>query len=199
MLTLGRMNDEHGSDAVGLPLTKRAPAAKSGRSIKSRGNPPADQHRKVPFRARLRQDYPLLLMVLPALILLLLFVYVPLLGNVIAFMNYLPFVPIQDSPWVGFANFTTLFSDPSFWQAVVNTVEILFLQLVLFFPIPIALALMINSLVRPIVRSALQSVLYLPHFLSWVIVVGFFQQILGGAGVLNHFLQSANLGTEVGS
>lgn len=184
-----------GCDDVTLSLTKRDPAGDTDGPTDPHGDRPKFKPRKASFLVRARQDYPLLLMVLPAVVLLLLFVYVPLAGNVIAFMNYLPFVPIQDSPWVGFTNFTTLFSDPAFWQAVVNTVEILFLQLVLFFPIPIALALMINSLVRPFIRSMLQSVLYLPHFLSWVIVVGFFQQTLGGAGIVNQFLRNANLHT----
>lgn len=151
-------------------------------------------NRRVPFLARLRQDYPLLLMVVPAVVLLALFVYLPLLGSVIAFLDYQPYIPILESPWVGFANFETLFADPAFWNAVVNTLEITLLQLLLYFPVPILLALLIQSLVRPWMRTLTQSVLYLPHFLSWVIVVGFFQQSLGGAGVVNHVLQNANIG-----
>lgn len=61
--------------------------------------------RTVPFTARLRRDYPLLIMVAPAVVLLLLFVYVPMLGNVIAFMDYQPYIPIAQSPWVGLSNF----------------------------------------------------------------------------------------------
>ncbi|MFF3030934.1 extracellular solute-binding protein [Streptomyces rubiginosohelvolus] len=111
----------------------------------------------MPLRARLRQDYPLLIMVAPAIVLLLLFVYVPLIGNVIAFMDYQPFISIQDSPWVGLANFQALFADPAFWNAVANTLEITLLQLVLFFPVPIALALLVHSLVRPWLRALTQS------------------------------------------
>jgi len=151
--------------------------------------------RRVPFLARLRQDYPLLIMVTPAVVLLLLFVYVPLIGNVIAFMDYQPYVPITQSPWIGLQNFQTLFADPAFWRAVVNTLEITLMQLVLYFPVPIALALLIHSLVRPWLRGLVQSVLYLPHFLSWVIVVGFFQESLGSGGVVNHMLRQANTST----
>jgi putative aldouronate transport system permease protein len=151
--------------------------------------------RRVPFVARLRRDYPLLIMVAPAVLLLLGFVYVPLIGNVIAFMDYQPYIPISQSPWVGFQNFQALFADASFWRAALNTLEITLMQLVLFFPVPIALALLIHSLVWPWLRATVQSVLYLPHFLSWVIVVGFFQQSLGSGGVLNHALRQLDLGT----
>ena len=159
------------------------------------GQGTAPLRRRLTFGARARRDYPLALMVVPALILLLLFVYVPLLGNVIAFMDYQPYIPIAQSPWVGLRNFTLLFEDPSFWTAVLNTLEITAVQLVLFFPVPIALALLIHSLAWPWLRATLQSVLYLPHFLSWVIVVGFFQQSLGAGGVMNNWLRQLDLGT----
>ncbi|MDP4332721.1 ABC transporter permease subunit [Curtobacterium sp. A7_M15] len=162
------------------------------RTVRSDGVPVA---RKVPFTARLRRDYPLLVMVAPAVVLLLLFVYVPMLGNVIAFMDYQPYIPIAQSPWVGLSNFQVLFVDPDFWRATLNTLEITFIQLVLFFPVPIALALLIHSLVWPWLRATVQSVLYLPHFLSWVIVVGFFQQSLGSGGVVNHALRQLDVGT----
>ncbi|KZM33712.1 ABC transporter permease [Oerskovia enterophila] len=149
------------------------------------GTPP---RRHVAFLTRLRRDYPLLVMVAPAALVLLLFTYVPLLGNVIAFMDYVPFLGFTGSEWVGFDNFTTLFSDSAFWSALSNTLQITALQLVLFFPVPIVLAVFLNSVVRPTIQRFTQSVIYLPHFLSWVIIVALFQQIFGGAGVLNRFL-----------
>lgn len=156
--------------------------------------PPPPVSRRVTFRAKLRRDYPLFLMVLPAIVLLLLFVYIPLLGNVIAFLDYQPYIPIAQSQWVGFANFQALFTDPAFWNAVANTLLITVIQLVLFFPVPIMLALLVHSLAWPWLRSMTQSILYLPHFLSWVIVVGFFQQSLGSAGIINRWLADLNLG-----
>lgn len=145
--------------------------------------------RRTNLVVRLRRDYPLLLMTAPALILLLLFVYIPLLGNVFAFMDYIPWIPLQETPWVGWANFERLFAEQAFWNSVVNTLIITALNILLFFPLPILLAVFLNSLLRPALRSITQAVIYLPHFLSWVIVVGFFQQVLGGAGVVNTFLQ----------
>ncbi|KOG24730.1 sugar ABC transporter ATPase, partial [Streptomyces viridochromogenes] len=117
---------------------------------------------KVPFRIRLRRDRALILMTLPVMVLLLLFNYVPLLGNVVAFQDYDPYVSsngitaIFHSPWVGVEQFSRMMDDPLFWSAAENTVVLFVLQLVLFFPIPVALALLINSVVRPRVRAVAQ-------------------------------------------
>ena len=150
---------------------------------------------KLSLRLRLRRDRVLLMMTLPAVALVLLFNYVPILGNVVAFQDYDPYisdngvVSMLHSPWVGLENFQRIFEDSSFWQAVQNTLVLFFLQLVLFFPIPVLLALLINSVVRPRVRAIAQAVLYLPHFFSWVLVIAVFQQLLGGAGLLSTLLR----------
>jgi putative aldouronate transport system permease protein len=151
------------------------------------------------WRRRLRRDWPLLLMVAPAAGLLLIFHYLPTLGNIIAFQDYNPWsgegvlAPYLNSDWVGFANFETLFHDPAFWDAVVNTLSITAFQLVFFFPIPILIALLLNSLVSGRVRGFVQTVIYLPHFFSWVLVVTFFVQMLGGAGLLAQTLRQHGL------
>ncbi|MEV6962385.1 ABC transporter permease subunit [Streptomyces sp. NPDC051207] len=147
------------------------------------------------IRVRFRRDRVLILMTLPALALVLLFNYVPILGNVVAFQEYDPYisdngvVSILNSPFVGVENFQRIFADSAFWNAVKNTLVLFFLQLVLFFPIPILLALLINSVVRPRVRAVAQAVLYLPHFFSWVLVIAVFQQLLGGAGIFSQLLR----------
>lgn len=148
----------------------------------------------MPFLAKLWRDAPLLVMVAPAVIVLLLFTYVPLLGSVIAFMDYVPFLGFTQSEWVGGDNFTSLFEDPAFWSAMWNTLQITFLQLVLFFPIPILLAVFLNTVAMPMAKKFVQSVIYLPHFLSWVIVLALFQQMLGGAGVVNGWLSDLGAG-----
>lgn len=141
------------------------------------------------------RDRLIILLMVPGVLFYLLFYYIPLLGNIVAFQDYLPFIGFIDSPFVGLDNFTTMFSDPSFWQAVVNTLEISFLQLFFFFPAPILLALLLNSLISTRIRRVIQSVVYLPHFISWVIIVAMFDQILGGAGVVNQVLRDHNLQT----
>lgn len=139
---------------------------------------------------RLRRDRILLLCTVPGLAALLLFHYIPLLGNVIAFQDYQPFLGIGNSPWVGTSNFSVIFNgDSEFLNALYNTLILTLLQVVFVFPLPIALALLLHSLLSDRVKRLVQSILYLPHFLSWVIVVALFQQILGNAGLLNLYLQ----------
>jgi putative aldouronate transport system permease protein len=157
------------------------------------------RRRRAPLRARLRRDWPLLLMVAPGALLLFVFHYLPMLGNVVAFQDYNPYLgdsalqALLGSPWVGFGNFEVLFADPAFWDAVWNTLSITAFQLVFFFPLPIALALVLNSVLSPRLRGFVQTVVYLPHFFSWVLVVTFFVQMLGGAGLLSQELRAAGI------
>ncbi|WBB53088.1 ABC transporter permease subunit [Verrucosispora sp. WMMD573] len=159
--------------------------------------PRRDRPGRRTLRARLRRDWPLLAMTAPAATLLLVFHYLPTLGNIIAFQDYNPFVgddPLAaflHSEWIGFGNFEALFRDPLFWDAVRNTLSITAFQLVFFFPLPILLAIMLNSIVSGRVRGFVQSVVYLPHFFSWVLVVTFFVQMLGGAGLLAQEMRQA--------
>jgi putative aldouronate transport system permease protein len=134
-------------------------------------------------------------MTLPAIGLLIVFNYLPMVGTVTAFQFYDPLDGIRGSEWAGFANFRQLFGDPLFWHAMENTLYISAVQLLLFFPIPILLALLLNSVLNSRVRSVIQAITFLPHFYSWVLVVTLFQQMLGGAGLLNHFLREHQLGT----
>ncbi|WP_410170153.1 ABC transporter permease [Actinacidiphila bryophytorum] len=145
--------------------------------------------------ARLRRDWVLLALMAPGVAYFLVFHYGALAGNVIAFKDYVPFDGLWASQWVGLDNFRAMFGDPDFWSAVLNTVWIALLQLVFFFPVPIALAMLLHSLTRDSVRRFVQSVAYLPHFLSWVIVVAVFQQVLGETGLLNNVLGDAHLHT----
>ena len=152
------------------------------------GAEPPTPHRALSFTTRLRRDAPLLLMTIPAVLLLMVFAYLPMLGNVIAWQDYSPYVGIRESPFVGWANFVRVFNNPQFLHAVGNTLVITLFQLVFYFPIPIVLALLLNSVVSGKVRTVVQSVVYLPHFFSWVIVVTVFQQLFGGAGLINRLL-----------
>ncbi|MDN3262935.1 ABC transporter permease subunit [Streptomyces sp. CSDS2] len=169
--------------------TKRKPVASGGATGRR------ERARGLGLRTRFRRDRTLVLMTLPVVVLLLVFNYVPILGNVVAFQDYDPylsdngFIAVFQSPWVGLDQFERVVQDAGFWHAVRNTFVLFLLQLVLFFPIPVALALLINSVVRPRVRAVAQAIMYLPHFFSWVLVVTVFQQIFGGAGVLAQALR----------
>ncbi|OIV37337.1 polysaccharide ABC transporter ATP-binding protein [Mangrovactinospora gilvigrisea] len=148
-----------------------------------------------PLRVRFRRDRTLLFLCLPGVLYFVLFCYIPLAGNIVAFQDYAPFLGFSGSPWTGMTNFVQLMQQADFWSAVVNTLEIAAIQLVLYFPAPIALALLLNSLVSERVKKSIQTVVYLPHFLSWVVVVAMFQQVLGGAGTLTGFLENHGLQT----
>jgi putative aldouronate transport system permease protein len=139
---------------------------------------------------RLRRDKSLIVMTAPAAALLLVFGYTPMLGLVMAFQNYNIYDGIFHSPWVGFANFTQLFTDPGFWHAFTNTLVLFSVQLALSFPVPVALAILLDSLLSRRLRSMIQSVVTLPHFFSMVMVVSIFDQMLGGTGLLDTFLRS---------
>jgi putative aldouronate transport system permease protein len=149
---------------------------------------------RLTWRTRLRRDRSLLLMTVPAVALLLVFNYVPLFGLVTAFQYYDPLVGVWHSDWAGLDQFRQLFGDPLFWEALKNTLYLSFVQLILFFPIPIVLALVLNSVLSTRLRNFVQSIVYLPHFISWVLAITIFQQMLGGAGVLNQFLRNHDIG-----
>ena len=143
------------------------------------------------LRQRLRQNWLLLAFALPGMLVILVFHYLPLLGNVIAFKDYLPFIGVLDSEWVGWANFEVITSgDQRFLNALQNTLIITLVQTVFVFPLPIALALLLNSLLSERAKRVVQSITYLPHFLSWVIVVALFQTILGPTGSISTWLRA---------
>jgi putative aldouronate transport system permease protein len=142
---------------------------------------------------RIWRDRVMLLFIAPGVVYFVLFHYLPLLGYIIAFEDYLPFLGFTDSPFVGFANFEAMFRDAAFWQAFTNTIIISLMQIVFYFPAPICLALMLHGVISTKVRRIIQSVVYLPHFISWVIVVSLWQQVLGGSGIFVHTLRDLGL------
>lgn len=149
--------------------------------------------RKLTFVQRLKRDKVMLLLAGPGLLYFLVFHYLPMLGNIVAFQDYQPYLGFFDSEWIGLENFTDAFGDPRFWSAVTNTLVIALVQLVFFFPAPIALALLLNSVLSSKIRRFVQSVVYLPHFIGWVIIVSIFQQLLGAAGLLPNVLDAVGL------
>ncbi|WP_371329862.1 ABC transporter permease [Brachybacterium sp. P6-10-X1] len=153
---------------------------------------PLDARRRprASLRSRLRRDWQMLVLMIPGALALLLFFYIPILGNVIAFQDYYPYYSIWEAPFVGLEKFVELVQDDRFLLSLRNTLVYAAFQLVLFFPLPILLALIVDSMVSPRLRKAFQSIVYLPHFLSWVLVIALFQQMLGGAGFINQFLVS---------
>ncbi len=100
---------------------------------------------------------------------------------------------VPQSNWIGFGQFQLLFEDPAFWDAFRNTLAITAFQLVFFFPLPILLAIGLHNLLSSRLRGFVQTVVYLPHFFSWVLVVTFFVAMFGGAGLLAQTMREAGM------
>ncbi|MBB6731204.1 ABC transporter permease [Cohnella zeiphila] len=142
-------------------------------------------------KALFKKNVPLLLMFAPVLAYYLIFRYLPIGGLVIAFENYNFFDGVFHSPWVGFKNFDMLFSNDKTIRIIWNTLWLSVLNLAVGFPIPIILALMINSVRKPGYKRFVQTVVYLPHFFSWVIVGGMVVTLFSmESSFLNHWIES---------
>lgn len=141
-------------------------------------------------RRRLRRgtlDYHLML--LPGIVLLVLFGLVPMFGLVLAFQDFQPELGVFGSPWVGLDNFTSfLFVDPEIGQIFLNTVIIAVSEILLGLLVPLAFALLLNEVRVAWYKSTAQTIVYLPHFLSWVILGGIFLQIFSLGGIVNQVL-----------
>jgi len=157
------------------------------------GQTPAT-YRKRPWWQSIWRQRALYLMALPGIAYFIVFKYLPMGGLVIAFQDYSPFRGIGGSPWVGFDHFIRFFSESTFVMLLVNTVTVSLLLLVFAFPIPIILALLLNELRSKLFQRSIQTVIYLPHFMSWVIVVSLFYVLLTtDGGSINALLESWGL------
>ncbi|MEF2964782.1 ABC transporter permease subunit [Paenibacillus sp. M1] len=131
------------------------------------------------------------LMILPGVLLLFLFNYIPMAGIQVAFRDFQIGTSIWNSPWIGFDNFSFL-EDPQFLTVVKNTLYISVLKFIFGFPAPILLALLINEVTRPLFKRFVQSVSYLPHFFSWIVVAYILQSFLTlDGGLINQFITKA--------
>jgi len=133
------------------------------------------------FKKTLRTLYMqrhLYMLILPAFIILVLFSYQPMYGAIIAFKNYNPMLGIWNSKWVGLLQFNKLFNSIFFWRVLTNTVLLSLYHLAWGFPMPIILALLLNEISSTKLKRTVQTITYLPHFLSWVIIGGFVFNLL---------------------
>ncbi|MBB6734325.1 ABC transporter permease [Cohnella zeiphila] len=142
-------------------------------------------------RRKAWRDRFLYLLVLPGLAYFIVYRIAPMLGMVIAFQDYSPFLGFTGSEWVGFKHFATLFDSAEVVRVLWNTLYLSFLQILFSFPAPILLALLLNEVRHQAFKRLIQSIVYLPHFLSWVIVVGISMIFLRTHGFINGFLHTA--------
>jgi len=136
----------------------------------------------------------LILMVLPCLLIFVIFRYVPMVGLVVAFKDFIMTEGILRSPWVGLENFRRLFASEDFPRAIRNTLVISFLRLAFGFFAPIILALMLNEVRLAFLRRGIQTLTYIPYFFSWVILGGIFLMMLSGGGPINSAIRSMGAG-----
>ncbi|MFB5673386.1 ABC transporter permease [Paenibacillus terreus] len=141
------------------------------------------------------RDRWMYVLLLPGVLYFVIFKYFPMAGLVMAFQDYKPHLGFWESPWVGLKHFERFFTEPQFWMLFRNTFLLAVYNLVFFFPLPIILALMLNEVRVKMFQRFVQTVVYLPHFVSWVVAVGIFYVLFTTeGGVVNEFI--ARLGME---
>jgi putative aldouronate transport system permease protein len=150
---------------------------------------------KISFKKNFRKNWRLLLFVLPALIYVLIFAYLPMYGIVIAFQDFTPVDDIlgPNANWIGFGNFLRFFNEFRFWRLLTNTFLLSLFGFLVGFPIPIIVALMLNSLKNQKIAKKLQTIFYAPHFISVVVLVGMLYLFFGEYGLINNIARSINL------
>ena len=143
-----------------------------------------------------RENTPYLLMILPAILVVFLFNYLPIYGVLIAFQDFMPGDPIlsRDTIWVGFQNFTRFFNDVQFWPLMKNTFLLCIIGFVIGFPLPILVSLALNALKHKKAGKVFQTIYTAPHFISLVVLVGMLQLFFGRYGLVNNL--AASLGGE---
>ena len=126
---------------------------------------------------------------LPAAAIIIIFHYIPMYGVTIAFKDFMIRKGILSSPWIGFYHFERLFDSPKFWQVLKNTIIISLMKLGFGFPAPVILAILINEVRNMKYKKIVQTISYLPHFLSWVVVAGMLMDLLSPShGVINYII-----------
>lgn len=137
------------------------------------------------LRSSFRRHRMAYLMLVPGIAFFLVFSYYPMYGLIISFKDFKGSLGILGSPWVGFKHFQVLFASEEFYRIFRNTLLINTYKLVFFFPVPVILALLINEIGRNSVKRPIQTILYFPHFLSWVVVGSIVYRVLGYDGIAN--------------
>lgn len=140
---------------------------------------------KITWRQAIKKDWQLYVLVIIPVVFLLIFRYIPMIGNVIAFRTFIPGGSLFGEKWVGLYYVNQFIHDATFWQVFRNTITLGGLSLVFGFPLPIILALLINEVHNSKFKKFVQTASYLPHFLSIVIVSGMIMNILAASGTIN--------------
>ncbi len=149
------------------------------------------------FKEYIKRSWPLYVMIVPGVIFVLLFRYYPMYGVVIAFQDFSPAKGFAASPWVGLENFEFLFSLPEFSRIFGNTIVIAVAKIVFDQVGAVILALLLNEARHLLFRRTIQTMIYLPHFLSWIVLGGILLDILSAGGILNQAIKSIGFESQL--
>ena len=145
------------------------------------------------LQERFRKEWLFLLMMLPGLVLTAIFSYGPMYGIIMAFQDYNPGLGYGGSPWVGMANFKLIFSQPAFLVTIRNTFFISFMKILFSTTASVVFALQLNEIRQNGPKRVFQTIVYIPNFISWVIMAGILTDILGTNGIVNEALKAIGL------
>lgn len=141
------------------------------------------------WKQKIRHNGPFYILLLPSIVLAIIFCYIPMCGLVMAFQNYKPWLGIAGSEFVKLENFKQIFMFKQSYQAIINTLIIAIAKIICGLIVPIVMALLLNEVKHAGLKKGIQTLVYLPHFLSWITVAGMLRDILGMDGIINSFLQ----------
>lgn len=140
------------------------------------------------FVQNIKKHFPLYMLLLPGIVFYIIFKYVPIIGYLMAFQDFKIGKGLFGSPWVGLDNFRFMFQDNNFFNALKNTLIISVYKLIFGTVGPIILALLLNEIIGSKFKKVIQTISYLPHFISWVIIAGILTGILSSKGIINYVL-----------
>ena len=141
----------------------------------------------------IRHTWPYHLLLFPGMMVLLIYTVVPFLGNVIAFQNFKPIMGIAKSKWVGFENFTYMFKLPDTFKIFRNTLVIAIGKLTFNLVMSVFFAILLNEVSNKLFKKTIQTICFLPHFLSWVVLAMIFRDLLDGSGIINSGLMALGI------
>jgi putative aldouronate transport system permease protein len=153
--------------------------------------------KKSPLRLELKRNNALYIMIIPPVVLIILFSYLPMFGVMIAFKDYNLALGVLRSPWVGFKYFIQFFNDPFFGRIVSNTFILASLGILIGFPAPIIFALFVNEIPGTRFKRIVQSISYLPYFISTVVIISLLMILFSPDGIVNSFIAAIGAETQV--
>lgn len=154
-----------------------------GKSITLTGNT------RIGLARSVKKYNQLYILFIPAAVYFVMFHYIPMAGTIIAFKDYNPIKGLIDSPWAGLKYFKQAFTDYYFWRVLRNTIILSLMRIFLAFPVPIILALLLNEIRNLTFKRSVQTIVYLPHFVSWVIMGAIILNFLSLKGVINNVIE----------